>query len=353
MAVYNFERLNVLIAEDNRYVRNILEDLLRQFRFGQVAGADDGAEAIEAISSKKARSAGGAGGFDIVISDYLMTPVSGMLLLRWVRNSKDSPNRFTPFVMLSGAADNENVKAARDMGVTEFLAKPFSSEEIYRKILEVIDYPRPFCVTKNYCGPDRRRKKIPHSGEDLRLMKDEDITNVYSADKIVKPSKPTDVWCFRLPNSLKEKAGGRSGGGPGEIPALLLEEAEKQMKRAALDFTEWCLQYLSQLQDLCTEALLHPGRRAIFFEKINMLAHELRGQGGTFGYPLVSIVGKMLYEITGDRCREDDAAVEIVKSHVDIMRAVIRDKIAGDGGEIGRELLKSLRQAIDKHSTVT
>ncbi len=351
MAVYSLERFSILLVEDNSFVRNILEDLLRQFRFGQVLSASDGAEAIDALKSRSKISATG-GGVDLIIADYKMTPVNGLLLLRWVRNSKESPNRFIPFIMLSGAADRENVWAARDIGVSEFLAKPFSTVEVYKKILEAIDYPRPFFVTQDYCGPDRRRKKLPPPKEDLRKTTEDDVVTVYSADKVVKPKKPTDVWCFRPPNNLRAKADGGGDGGPGELPMELLEEAEAQLKRASLDFTEWCLQYLSQIQDLCTEALLHPGRRTLHFEKINLLAHELRGQGGTFGHPLVSVVGKMLYECTGDRCREDDNAIEIVKSHVDIMRVVIREKISGDGGRMGRELLESLRQAVEKYSVV-
>ncbi len=78
----------------------------------------------------------------------------------------------------------------------------------------------------------------------------------------------------------------------------------------------------------------------------------MRGQGGTFGYPLISVFGKMLYDATGGECREDDNAVEIVKAHIDAMRAVLRDKISGDGGKIGRELLVSLKEAIQKRQVV-
>ena len=112
------------------------------------------------------------------------------------------------------------------------------------------------------------------------MTRDEDITVVYSAKKVVRPKKDTDVWCFRLPNNLKEKVGGLGASGPGEIPTALLEEAEERLERAALDFTDWAQDYLARLSDLCIEALTKPGRRNKHFEDINLLAHELRGQGG-------------------------------------------------------------------------
>ncbi len=357
MARYNLERFNVILVEDNRFVRNILEDMLRHFRIGRVASCTNGQEAIEYLKTMKSMvQAGASTPLDILISDLVMSPINGLLLLRWVRTAKDSPNRFVPFVMFSGAADAEYVNASRDLGVTEFLAKPFSAESVYMRLLEVIDYPRQFAATQKYFGPDRRRKgSSAPNGKERRVITDADATIVYSSDKIAKPKSPSEVWLFRPPNRLKEKAGGFGLGKDegGEIPMDLLEQAEEKLHRAALDFTEWALGYLSKLSDLCTEALLKPDRRDHYFAEINELAHELRGQGGTFGYPLVSMFGKSLYDVTGEGCREDDNAVEIVKAHIDAMRAVIREKIEGDGGGIGRDLMKHLKEAINKYSTIT
>ena len=128
----------------------------------------------------------------------------------------------------------------------------------------------------------------------------------------------------------------------------LLDEAENQLKRAALDFTTWAQDYLKKLSGHCAEALEADAEsaRGKYFQEINLLTLELRGQGGTFGYPLISTFGKMLYDSTLDGCREDDNAVKIIQAHVDSMRAVLREKIAGDGGKIGRELLAGLKKAI-------
>lgn len=350
MAVYDLGRLSVLLVEDNNYVRNVFHELLRHFGFGRVMLAKNGAQAVEHIRVPAGGQAiAGVTDVDIIISDLVMSPVDGLLFLKWVRESKDSPNRFAPFIMLSGAADGENVRKARDGGTTEFLAKPFSAEAVYKHILEAIDYPRPFIASRTYFGPDRRRRDTGAPGEERRMTRDSDLTLVYSADKVIKPSKPTDVWKFVLPNRLKDKVGGLGSSTPGEIPNDLLVQAEESLERAALDFTEWAREYLSKLSKQCDLAMQQePGARRRYFTEINLLAHELRGQGGTFGYPLISVFGKMLYEATGGECREDDNSVEIVRAHIDAMRAVIRDKVSGDGGKLGRELLASLKAAIDR-----
>ena len=352
MAEYDLSRFTIYLVEDNGYIRRILEEMFRDFGFGRVITAENGAEAVDYFKTLKGNPQMAASlGPDMVISDLIMSPIDGLLLLRWIRTAKESPDRFVPFVMLSGAADNDNVNQARELGSTEFLAKPFSAQSVYKRILEVIDYPRQFITTTHYFGPDRRRRKSGSRDEERRQTKDDDVTIVYSADKVVKPKEDSDVWYFRLPNRLKEKAGGVAGE-PGVMPTKLLKEAENKLERAALDFTQLALGYLKQMSRHCEEAVKQEGSRAQQFQAINLLAHELRGQGGTFGYPLISTFGKMLYDITGAGCRKEDTAVEIVKSHMDVMRAVIRDKVAGDGGEIGRALLQSLKAAVDKISMV-
>jgi len=352
VTVYDFSRLSILLVEDNQYIRHTLEDLLRHFEFGKIITAQHGQEAIEILSTSAIAGAPGLG-IDIVLADLIMSPINGLLLTRWIRNSKDSPNRFMPVVLLSGAADDEYVTAARDLGASEFLAKPFSAENVYKRLLEVIDYPRQIIATHTYFGPDRRRRHGSYDAQaDRRKNTDKDITIVYSGKKTTKPAKASDVWCFRLPNALKGKAGGMGSKGGGEMPMALLEQAEEKLERKKLDFADWALKYLSELSNLCADALIKPGRRAAHFEKIHLLAHELRGQGGTFGYPLITRVAKMLYDITHEHCREDDSAVEIVKAHIDTMRVVIRERISGDGGAIGKELLAGIQEAIEKNSKV-
>lgn len=349
MAIYSFDRLNALVVEDNDYMREVMTDLLRQLGFRDVKRAKSGAEAIELLKIVGQSSSNQYGlGIDVVISDLIMAPVNGILLLRWIRAAKESPDRFMPFVMLSGAADTGYVNSARDLGATEFLAKPFSARSVSQRLLSLIDHPRQFVMTQEYFGPDRRRRK----GEvenDQRLKTEKDITIVYSGSRVNKPKDKSDVWYFRPPNRLKDKVAGIGAVGAGELPLNLLDEAEENLARVSLEFADWALSYLASLSDYCTEALLHPTQRPKHFEEINLLAHELRGQGGTFGYPLITTFAKSLYDCTGKGCNVSDASVEVVKAHIDSMRAVLKERIKGDGGEVGKQIFKGLRKAISKH----
>lgn len=78
------------------------------------------------------------------------------------------------------------------------------------------------------------------------------------------------------------------------------------------------------------------------------VAHELAGYGGTFGFPLVTILARSLCRLLtmGDLSREQMAGV--VDAHIAALRVVVRDGIRGPGGAMGLSLAASLDQAIQK-----
>lgn len=346
MTLYDLAALTVLLVEDNDYVRKIMKEVLRDLSVGEVIAVENGVEAVGVLRT-------GAGQhyekpIDLVISDLIMAPMDGLLLLKWLRLNKASPNRFMPFIMMSGAADREGVAEARDCGATEFLAKPFSAQSVSDKILQVIDRPRQFVASGNYFGPDRHRRQ--NSVEVERRKNDPSRAHiVYTNTATTRPPKPGEVYLFRLNNELKIKAGGLGVSGAGKLPLAVLKEADERLQRESLEFHDWATGYLMTVSSLCDRALtIAETARRPHFKNINLLAHELRSQGGTFGYPLITVVGKMLYETTHPLCPMNDRAISIVKAHVDTMYTVFRDRVTGEGGEIGQELIASLGQSINR-----
>ena len=147
------ERLKVLVVDDNHHMINIVKTILRGFGVKDIFDAANAREGFAIVRGTPV---------DMVITDYAMSPVNGCEFTKLVRTAEDSPNHFVPVIMLTAYAERSKVEAARDAGVTEFLAKPVTATELYRKVCAVINTPRSFVRTSVYFGPDRRRRKDDH-----------------------------------------------------------------------------------------------------------------------------------------------------------------------------------------------
>ena len=148
MSGAGFENLKALIVEDNHHMRSLLRALLNSIGVKDIAEASNGNMAIEQLRERKS---------DLVLTDLAMKPMDGLEFTRYVRNNDHSPNPFVPIIMISGHTERYRVEAARDAGVTEFLAKPITAQNLFARIGEIVERPRAFVRCDNYFGPDRRR----------------------------------------------------------------------------------------------------------------------------------------------------------------------------------------------------
>ncbi len=178
---YDFSSVSVMLVEDNEYIASVLYNVLLALGCGRIAKFRNGREAVEFLQLLNlSPERVGTSGIDFIITDMIMDPIDGLSLLKWVRMSKESPDRFLPVIMISGYVDRGYLEKARDHGVTEFLAKPFSVTTVAQKIEAVIERPRPFIRTDNYFGPDRRRTKPGgYTGQERRQQSEADCEVVY------------------------------------------------------------------------------------------------------------------------------------------------------------------------------
>ncbi|MCK5778896.1 MAG: response regulator [Rhodospirillales bacterium] len=154
---YDFSDISVLVAEHNSYMRQTMRSILRTFNIGQIEEARTPDHAWDAFKLHKP---------DVVFADWA-PGFDGMGLLKQIRRDEDSPNPFVPVIIVTSMSDKEHVLTARDLGMTEFLAKPFSPKLIYLRLRIIAEQPRSFVRTGNFFGPDRRRRQI-HVDENRR-----------------------------------------------------------------------------------------------------------------------------------------------------------------------------------------
>lgn len=123
----NFEDLKVLIVEDQSEARSMLRNMLLELGINQVFESSDGREALAFIDS--------AFDFvDLILCDWNMPKMNGVELLRQLRTVDPE----VPFLMVTGRSDIDSVVEAKSSGVTAYISKPFSPQQLEAKLRIII-----------------------------------------------------------------------------------------------------------------------------------------------------------------------------------------------------------------------
>jgi two-component system chemotaxis response regulator CheY len=120
------KNMRVVIVDDYTTMLRILRNLLRQLEIMNVEEANDGDTAFQLLQKNPP---------DLVISDWNMVPVTGLDLLRKVR--ADARLKHIPFIMVTAESKTENVIAAKQAGVSNYIVKPFNADTLRAKIASV------------------------------------------------------------------------------------------------------------------------------------------------------------------------------------------------------------------------
>lgn len=160
MHTYNLEKLRVLVVDDSQYMIKIIRVLLDAMGIRDVYGIDCPTKVFTAIKDWQP---------DLIISDHIMEPMTGLQMIQHLRADESNPQRFIPIILLTGYAKAEVVKEARfNAGADAVLVKPVSAQRLYDCIVSVYESDRTFIETKHYFGPDRRVKDRPFEGSERR-----------------------------------------------------------------------------------------------------------------------------------------------------------------------------------------
>ena len=150
--------LSFLVVDGNEFMRSLIKREVKA-RAREIRDAANGAEALRILR----------GYFpDVVFVDWEMEQVDGLEFVKRVRDPKESPNPFVRIIMVSAVAERQRVLAAWGAGIDEFLVKPVSAVDLLGRIRKVTETPRPFIRVDTYCGPDRRRPRLPYDGPERR-----------------------------------------------------------------------------------------------------------------------------------------------------------------------------------------
>ncbi len=162
-------------------------------------------------------------------------------------------------------------------------------------------------------------------------------------------SKTADdrIQFINPPPTLNAKV---SIGGPGAVNQTVLARAEAVIADLSGDYMEWAQEDLRQIQEAIDS--IDPNsdeeQRKKVLNRVFAISHDIKGQGGSFGYDLMTIIGNDLcrFSETIETLKSSD--VEVIRLHVDTMKRVIADDIQGDGGKEGEMVLSGLAAVVEK-----
>jgi len=155
-------------------------------------------------------------------------------------------------------------------------------------------------------------------------------------------SNPAQV--IRPPNTLRMKVGGGFGG----IDAGAIAKAEQALQAMSAQFGQWLQDEITKLDkaqsDIRTLGYSDETAEALYFR-----AHDLKGLGTTYQYPLVTRLAGSLCKMLDDPAKRMAAPTLLLDAHIDAIKAVVRDEIQTDDHPVGKVLAETLEARVAAH----
>ncbi len=117
------KNMPILIVDDYKTMLRIVRGLLNQLGFANIDEATDGAMAWEMVKKKP---------YGLIVSDWNMEPMSGFEFLKLVRTTEST--KMMPFIMVTAESKTENIIAAKQAGVSNYIVKPFNAQTLKTKL---------------------------------------------------------------------------------------------------------------------------------------------------------------------------------------------------------------------------
>jgi len=126
---FDFDPTNIriLIVEDQEPMRKAIRRILNRLKFEDIEEVNDGVQAVELLNKKP---------FDCVILDIYLKIKHGFEVLEMIRNHPIRSDM--PVLVLSGEANRDDIVRIFDLGANDYLLKPFQSEDLEKKVLQVL-----------------------------------------------------------------------------------------------------------------------------------------------------------------------------------------------------------------------
>ncbi|WP_041373291.1 Hpt domain-containing protein [Phenylobacterium zucineum] len=143
-------------------------------------------------------------------------------------------------------------------------------------------------------------------------------------------------------NALRLKVG---GGRLGAIDASAIAKAEAALQSLSGNFSQWLNDEVGKLEAARQDVRAN-GVDPDTMERLYLRAHDLKGLGATYGFPLVTRIAGLLCRLIDDKAKRVDAPMPLIDAHIDAIKAAVRDGIKGEDHPVGQALVKELESRV-------
>jgi hypothetical protein len=144
-------------------------------------------------------------------------------------------------------------------------------------------------------------------------------------------------------NALKLKVGGRFGA----IDPAAIAKAEAALKSLSGNFGQWLDDEVAKL-DGARQRVKTEGLTTEVMEFLYMRAHDLKGLGTTYEFPIVTRISGSLCKLIDDKEKRLSAPIGLIDAHIDTIKAAVRDQIKTDDHPVGKVLIQELERRVDE-----
>ena len=153
------QKLNFLVVDDASFIRDLVKRTLK----GQLGQC----QIDEAVNGKKGQTLLGKHSYDLVLCDWEMPEMSGLELLTWLRGyEQENDQAKTPFIMVTSRGEKEHVVKAVQAGVSDYIGKPFSSDQLMKKVIKLLSVNHKELVRSLLKGGSSAQPSNPFGGGD-------------------------------------------------------------------------------------------------------------------------------------------------------------------------------------------
>ncbi len=155
-------------------------------------------------------------------------------------------------------------------------------------------------------------------------------------------SEPKTGQVFQAPNALRLKVG---GGRLGAIDPAAIAKAEAALKSLSGNFAQWLGDEIAKLER-ARQTVRSEGPSPENMESLYLRAHDLKGLGATYGFPLITRIAGLLCRLIDDKAKRLQAPMPLIDAHIDAIKAAARDDIKTEDHPVGKILVQELEGRI-------